>query len=186
MVRGQLVTRRLTVLLGLAVAVIISGCEGTKAPDRWEAADQATREGAPVSEAGTSANSQALPADKSGVLEGSEFNKFFPEVTSPWDIVFKQEKPGFAQASLQRDGTETAVLSISDTRNNAAAADKYKAATDKVDGYPYMPSGSLGSGILVANRFQVQVRSAPDKGLSESERKEWLKKVDLIGLEALR
>lgn len=178
---------RLAALAGLAFAAC--GCDArTNAPDRWDAADQATREDAPEAEPGepAPANTQALPADRSEVVAGGELNKFLPEVEAPWDVVFKQEKQGFAQASLNRDGTEAAVLSISDTANNPAAAEKYKAAAEKVDGYPSAASGSLGSGILVGDRFQVQIRSAAENGLSAEERTEWLKKFDLIGLEALR
>ena len=187
--RDRFVTSHLPALTGVMLALTAWGCEsGAEVPDRWEAADQATREDAPASKAGepAPANSQALPADRSEVVAGGELNKFFPDVESPWDLVFKQEKQGFAQASLRRDGTEAAVLSVSDTANNPAAAEKYRAATEKVDGYPSAASGALGSGILVGDRFQVQIRSAAENGLSAAERTDWLKKFDLIGLEALR
>lgn len=175
-------------VLAAALALLVcSGCEA-EPPSRWEAADRATNEDAPRPQTGEApaVNTQALPGDTSHVVAGGEFNKFFPQVESPWDIVFKQEKQGFAQASLQRDGTEVATLSISDTESNPAAAEKFRTATEKIDGYPSATSGSLGTAILVDDRFQVQVRSAPEKGLSADNRVEWLKKFDLTGLEALR
>jgi len=178
----------LTLLLRLAgLTVGPMGCR-QEPPSRWEAADQATREDAPAANDGEAApvNTQALPKAGAEIVPGSEFNRLFPAVESPWDIVFKQEKEGLAQASLQRDGNETATLSISDTENNPAAAEKYATATEKIDGYPMTPSGSLGTSILVDGRFQVQVRSAAEGGLSSEERAEWIRKFDLTGLEALR
>jgi hypothetical protein len=169
------------------VAVLATGCR-EEPPSRWEAADQATREDAPTARDGQPApvNSQALPKDGAEIVDGSEFNKLFPAVESPWDIVFKQEKEGFAQASLQREGTEVATLSVSDTANNPAAAGKFKASTEKLDGYPLASGGALGTSILVGDRFQVQIRSAAEGGLTADERADWLKKFDLTALEALR
>ncbi len=171
---------------------VLTGCDSATKPDRWQAADEATREGGVAQPqkdgAGdmVSGNSQSLPADRSEVVAGGDFNKYFPKVESPWDIIYKQEKQGFAQANLNRDGTEVAVLSINDTASNPAAAEKYRSATAKIDGYPSAANGSLGTGVLVDDRFQVLIRSAPEKGLSMAERQDWIRKFDLIGLEALR
>ncbi|MGC1276365.1 MAG: hypothetical protein WBC44_21900 [Planctomycetaceae bacterium] len=178
----------LLVLFGASLAVFaVAGCEA-EPPSRWESADQATREDAATPAEGEAApvNAQALPKDGADVVAGGEFNKLFPPVESPWDIVFKQEKQGMAQASLQRDETEVATLSISDTASNPAAAEKYKSSTEQIDGYPMAASGSLGTAILVDDRFQVQIRSAAEGGLSAEERAEWISKFDLTGLEALR
>ncbi|MCA8999838.1 MAG: hypothetical protein KDA80_22775 [Planctomycetaceae bacterium] len=117
-------------------------------------------------------------------VAGGEFNKFFPEQNAPYDIVFKQEKEGFALVSLQQDGEEIAQLSITDLRSNALAAEKFKSAMAHLDGYPLTNSGSKGTVLLVGNRYQVQVRSANDS-LDENQRKEWLKKFNLQGLEKL-
>src|SRR5262245_1890874 len=92
-------------------AVLLGGCYQAK-PDRWAEAQKAT-----------TANPHAVAANS---VAGNEFNRFFPQVEKPWDIVFKQEKTGFAQASLQKDGREVAVLSVSDTANNPEAAEKFK------------------------------------------------------------
>ena len=117
-------------------------------------------------------------------IGGGEFNKFFPEQGGEWDIVYKQEKEGFAAASLQTGGEEAALLTIADLAGNATTADKFRDATNTVGGYPMTKSGSKGTVVLVGGRFQVQVRSA-DGSLGADERTAWLKKFDLDGLAGL-
>lgn len=58
-------------------------------------------------------------------LPGSEFNRFFPAQRGNDDRVAKQEKQGFAQYSLRRDGAEIAQFSITDLRSNPQAAEKF-------------------------------------------------------------
>jgi hypothetical protein len=158
--------------LVLPVVCLIALCGGCqKAPDRWEQAHKET-----VGQKATAENSQP----------GSAFNKFFPKAESPYSLVFKQEKDGFVLASLLKDGKETASLSVTDTVNNLEAKEKFAGTTGKLGDYPLAPSGSQGSAVLLADRYQVQVRSAADGGLSEAERAEWLEKFDLKGLAALR
>lgn len=149
----------------LALALWIIGCH--KEPSRWEAAQQAT-EGRKTSVA-------------EGAVDGSVFNQFFPKQGGDFDIVFKQEKSGFAQASLQQGGKELAVFSIFDTVSNPEAQAKYSAVTDRIAGYPVVTDESKSLSALVGNRFQVQVRST-DPGFGESDRIEWLQKFDLTGI----
>lgn len=151
------------------VFALLAGCQ--KAPDRWEQAHKET-----VGQKATAENSQ----------HGSAFNKFFPKAEKPFSLVFKQEKDGFVLASLLKDGKETASLSVSDTVNNTEAKEKFASSTEKLGEYPLAASGSQGTAVLVADRYQVQARSATEGGLSEPERKEWLQKFDLPGLAALR
>jgi hypothetical protein len=54
-----------------------------------------------------------------------------------------------------------------------------------VAGYPAAAIGSQGTGILVAERFQVQVRST-DASFTESDRETWLGRFDLNRLSAHR
>lgn len=123
---------------------------------------------------------------KSGdVLPGSEFNKFFPQQEGEWDLVYKQEKQGFALASLRRDGEELALLSITDLRSNPEAAEKYVDSTGEIKGYPTAEIGSKGLGMLVGSRFQVQVRSESDD-FTARDRAEWIRRFDLEGLEGLK
>ena len=118
-------------------------------------------------------------------VDGGEFNRFFPDVEgTDDDIVFKQEKSGFAAASLQRDGDEVALLTINDLAGNAGSAEKFRKATESVDGFPVTNSGSKGTVALVGGRFQVQVRS-PDGTMDADERKRTLGRFDLAGLAKL-
>jgi hypothetical protein len=149
------------------VLLVAAGCE--KTPTRWDEVQQESR-GKPA----VSKESQA----------GSAFNRFFPKVEAPFDLVYKQEKTGFVEASLKRDGKEVAVLTISDTANNPEAAEKYKGSLEQLDEYPLAAVGSQGTGLLVSDRYQVQVRSM-DESFTEEDRREWLKRFDLVELSRL-
>jgi hypothetical protein len=119
--------------------------------------------------------------------EGKDFNKFFPKehAKAPWDFVFKQDKKDAAIADLKKDGKLVATLSITDTLSEPEARDKFKESTEKVAGYPAAEEGKHGSALLVNDRYQVKIRSAPEGGLSKEEREEWLAKFDLDGLSKL-
>ena len=43
---------------------------------------------------------------------GSSFNRYFPGNTEGYERIYSQEKKGFAQAKLTKDGREMAILSI--------------------------------------------------------------------------
>lgn len=121
-------------------------------------------------------------------VEGGALNKFFPPQEGDFDIVFKQEKTGFAQVSLQKkaDGTELATMSISDTINEPEAKDKFQGSTDYVqDQVPVAAQGTQGTAILVADRYQVSVRSV-DENFTEADRRAWLEKFDIAGLKELK
>jgi hypothetical protein len=148
--------------------LVAAACE--KAPTRWDEVQDVSRGKPAVSKA-----SQA----------GSAFNRFFPKVEAPFDLVYKQEKTGFVEASLKRDGKEVAVLTISDTANNPEAAEKYKESLEKLGEYPLAPVGGQGTGLLVADRYQVQVRSM-DESFAEEDRREWLEKFALAELSQLQ
>src|SRR5690242_20483855 len=65
------------------------------------------------------------------VKPGSAFNAFFPaDGTDGMSRVFTQEKAGFAEAKLKKDGKEVATLSISDTAGEADARAKFASAAD--------------------------------------------------------
>jgi len=117
-------------------------------------------------------------------LPGSEFNKFFPAQTGNDDRVAKQEKQGFAQYSLRRDGVEIAQFSITDLRSNPQAAEKFEQPDMTIEGYPAKKDGANGTTLLAGQRFQVKVRS-PGGQLNEADRIAWLKKFDLAGIAAL-
>lgn len=158
-----------TVSLPLLTLLLLASCR--REPSRWDQVQEATR------------GAQA-PAVAEESVEGGDLNRFFPKVESPFDIVFKQEKDGFAQASLQKDGQELAVLSISDTANNPEAKEKFATSDQRLDGHPMAAAGSKGTAVLVADRYQVQVRSM-DPSFGDAERIAWLQKFDLKSLSNL-
>jgi len=124
-------------------------------------------------------------ASEAEVLAGGEFNKFFPADADGLELVYTQEKEGFAQAALTQDGEEMATLSVSDTANTPDTRDKFEGSSDKIAGFPVASVGSLGTALLVANRFQIQVRSKSD-AFGEEERIAWLEAFDLNGLSGLK
>lgn len=149
----------------LLAALQLAGCE--KAPSRWEAAQKQTQ-------------GQQTSVAKDAT-SGGTFNQFFPKQGDGYDIVFKQEKSGFAQASLQQGGKELALFSIFDTNSNPEARTKYDGVTELVAGQPVVTEEAKSLSALVAKRYQVQVRSV-DPGFGESDRKAWLEKFDLTGI----
>jgi hypothetical protein len=156
-------------LLLLPPLALMVACGGNPADTRWTSAQQGSRN---------------KPAVAKEALPGSAFNKFFPKAESPWDLTYKQEKPGTAIASLKKDGKEVATLYVVDTISEPDVAQEYKESTQALAGCPLVAKGSKGTAVLVANRFQVQVRST-DNSFSEDDRKEWLKKFDLDGIAKL-
>jgi hypothetical protein len=163
-------TRRLVlVLLFLPLVALVVACGGNPAQTRWASAQQESRN---------------KPAVAKEALPGKEFNKFFPKAESPWDLTYKQEKQGTAIASLKKDGKEVATLAVFDTISDPDVAKEYKEATQALAGCPLVAKGAKGTAVLVANRFQVQVRSMDDS-FAEDDRKEWLKKFDLDGIAKL-
>jgi hypothetical protein len=103
-----------------------------------------------------------------------------------WDVVYTQEKQGQSQAELKKGGVAFAQLAIFDTVSDEKVAEDYKDAAEKLDGkYPMIAKGKMGTGVLVGDRFQVQVRTLPGNDFSEADRKAWLSKFDLAGLATL-
>lgn len=119
------------------------------------------------------------------VVEGGDLNSFFPKEQAGFSIVFTQEKDGFAQADLKKDGQAVATLAVSDVANNSSAVAKFAKSKDKLAGYPLTKSGGKGTVILVADKYQVQVRSI-SSDFTEAMRKEWIEKFNLSGLSKLK
>ena len=116
--------------------------------------------------------------------QGSEFNKFFPDAGNGYERVYTQEKKGFAEAKLKKNGTDVAMLSISDTTSLPTAAAKYDQATAKIQGYPAVQVGTTQTGVLVG-RYQVKVLSRTPS-FAASDREAWIQKFDLRGLSKLK
>ena len=159
----------------LIVAVLFAGSVacGKKEPTRWDNAQQKADE------------AKAADAPKPVVAEGGNLNKFFPQASGEFERVAAQEKDGFAEYRLKRNGKEVAMLAINDTRGNPSAAEKFKTSKEKVGGYPAMHLGATQSAVLVGDRYQVKVLSR-DPSFTKDDRLAWIQKFDLKGLEALR
>lgn len=163
--------RKLLLSLLLSTALLITSCAQT-APSRF---DQAQRES-------TAKNTSAVVKESES---GGSFNRYFPDATNGYQRVYTQEKKGFAEAKLKKDGKDVAVMAISDTLNNPSAASKFSSSTTKIAGYPAINQGSTATAVLVANRFQVKILSR-DPAFTESDRETWLSKFDLRGLSRLK
>lgn len=135
---------------------------------------------------------EEIAIDKAALKEaepvaGGELNKFFPNEAdlkdAGYDLVFKQEKDGFAMASITKDDAELANVSITDMRSNPDGTDKFLKSVDRVGSHPVVASGSKGTAVLVGGRFQVQVRER--ENFDRRNRAALLEQFDLDGLEAL-
>ncbi len=160
------------VFVVFAVSLLLLTSCATQAPSRFEQAQQES------SQRGSSAVVRESES-------GGSFNKFFPPSGGGYERVYTQEKKGFAEAKLKKDGKEMAVLAISDILNNPSAAKKFEKSTQKIKGYPAVSQGKTGTAVLVGDRFQVKVLSR-DPAFSESDRQTWLEKFDLKGLSKLK
>lgn len=119
--------------------------------------------------------------------QGGEFNKFFPKPQAGYQRVFTQEKKGFAEAKLKKDGKDLAVISINDTqaiKGSANPAAKFVNSSKTIAGYPAVSQGTTGTAILVGNRYQVKVQSR-NPLFTEGDREAWLQKFNLDGLTRL-
>jgi hypothetical protein len=163
--------RRAMVPLLLCTLLFVTGCAAKTSPYA-QAQKDSTRWGAP--------SAVAKKAE-----QGATFNKFFPNGVRGYEIVPAQEKKGFAEYKVNRDGKNVAVLSISDTTSVPAAAAKYQASTFKVGSYPAVDQGTTTTGILVNDRYQVKVASR-DPSFTKDDRLAWLQKFDLKGIAQLK
>lgn len=159
----------LTILL--CFTLVISGCQ-PKTPSQFAQAQQ------------ESTQRKAPPAVAKAATQGSEFNKFFPKAQAGYDRVYTQEKKGFAEAKLNKDGKNVAMLAVSDTKSLPSAAAKFQSATTKIAGFPSVDLGTTQTSVLVADRYQVKVISkTPD--FAKADRVSWIEKFDLKGLAKL-
>ena len=161
----------LAALLLSLVLLVSAGCDQADNSPYADAQRESTERG-------------AAPAVSADAEKGSAFNKFFPSSGQGYDVVFSQEKKGFAEAKLKQGGTDVAMLSISDTISSPAAAEKYKSSTEKLEGYPVLDIGNTQTGVLVSDRYQVKAISRASS-FTAQDRRDWLQKFDLRGLSNL-
>ncbi len=117
--------------------------------------------------------------------QGGEFNKFFPAAGDGYERVFTQEKKGFAEAKLKKDGKDLAMLAVSDTASTPTTAASYSNSTTKIAGYPAREIGNTQTAVLVNDRYQVKVLSR-DPSFTSSDRADWIEKFNLDGLATLK
>ena len=91
------------------------------------------------------------------VVNGTAFNRLFPEPGPGERLVFSQEKRGFSEAKLKQGQETRALLAISDTITVPEARDKFAASQERLQGWPLAEQGPQASALLVADRFQVKV-----------------------------
>jgi len=163
---------RILAALVLSLLLLTTAC-AQKAPSRFDQAQQ---------ESSQQKKGQAVAKD---ATQGSEFNKFFPAASDGYQRVFTQEKKGFAEAKLKKDGKDVAVMAISDTTSNPTAAKKFDKSTKQISGYPAVEVGKTQTAVLVDNRYQVKVLSR-DSSFTPSDREAWLKKFNLSGLASVK
>ena len=153
----------------LAAFLVLAACKKDEPKStRWEDAAAAASTPAPIASVGP-------------VAAGSQLNAAFPpDGVDGHKRVFTQEKDGFAEAKLQKDGKDVATLSISDTNGTPDAKAKFDAATEKLEGkYPLVTVGKNQSSVLVGSRWQVKVSSP---SLDAPARSALMSKFDLEGL----
>lgn len=157
-------SRLVLLSVGLLLATACS-----KEPTRW---DQAASSKAPAAAPGA-------PELKAG----SAFNAFFPaDGADGYKRVFTQEKVGYAECKLQKDGKDAATLSINDLAADEEGKKKFAGATDKVDASPLVTVGKNQSAVLVKDRYQAKVSS---QTLDADARKALFAKFNLAGLAGL-
>jgi len=121
---------------------------------------------------------------KQEVVNGTAFNRLFPTPAAGEEIVFSQEKRGFSEAKLKRDGVVEALLAISDTTTAPEARAKFAAASETIAGWPLVEQGPQASALLVSDRFQLKV-IGQGSGLDPQRRHDLLAGFDLPRIAAL-
>jgi hypothetical protein len=108
------------------------------------------------------------------------FNKAFPkDGQGGYARVFAPDKEGYAEAKLLKEGKEVAVISVADAERLAYARAKYGSATERVDDFPVLQSGTNQTSALVRERYVVKVVSST---LDHEARKAILATFDLKSL----
>lgn len=164
--------RRILAPIFLSLLLLVSACSNASLPSRYEQVQKETSQ------------RKAAPAVAKTAEQGSTFNRFFPGSFGSYQIVPAQEKKGFAEYKVNKDGKNVAVLSISDTTSVPAAAAKYQQSTFQIANYPAVEQGTMATGILVNDRYQVKVLSR-DPEFTKDDRTAWIQKFDLLGLAKL-
>ena len=165
-------TRRIKQLVPIILVFLLTLSACSSAPSKYDEVQKDTT------------GIKAPAAVEKAAEKGGTFNQFFPASEGEYKVVPSQEKKGFAEYKLKRNGETLAMLSINDTISLPAAAAKYENATANVAGFPSVVQGTTATGLLVNGRYQVKVLSR-DASFSAADRALWLEKFDLQGLAQL-
>lgn len=163
--------QKLLIPLCLSLILFLNAC--AEEPSRYDQVQEET----------TGRN--ATPAVSKEAEQGNTFNKFFPKSADGFRVIPAQEKKGFAEYKVDKDGKNVAMLAINDTISNPSAAEKFNASTTKIGGFPAVDQGANATAVLVNGRYQVKVLSR-DPSFTREDRVEWLEKFDLRGLARLQ
>ena len=164
-----------------------AACFSNESNSRWANAQRESTSGVPkpaLTPQTQQTASSSNPARSNKPLPGGSFNKFFPAASDGYTTVASQEKEGFAEYKLKKDGKEMAMLSVSDTAANPEAAQKFQGSNRTIGGYPAVEQGSAATAVLVDNRFQVKVLSRSPL-FTKNDRETWLQKFNLPGIAGL-
>jgi len=164
--------RRVLAALLISMLLFVTACQ-TQASSRFDEVQAISSQ---------QKSGQAVVKD---ATQGGSFNQFFPNASRGYERVYTQEKKGFAEAKLKKDGKDLALMAISDTRSLPTAAAKFKNATKQIAGYPALDIGNTQTAVLVADRYQVKVLSR-DASFTASDREALLKQFDYQGLTQLQ
>ncbi|WP_254943998.1 hypothetical protein [Cyanobium sp. AMD-g] len=121
----------------------------------------------------------------SQVVNGTAFNRLFPEPDDGDQLVFTQEKRGFSEARLKHGGQVKALLAISDVTTAPEARRKFETSQSRLQGWPLVEQGPQATALLVADRFQIKVIGQGD-GLAAEQRQDLIGRFNLRGLAALK
>jgi hypothetical protein len=173
----------------LPLALLAGACYSSESNSRWANAQrESTQSANPSASVLPTAPIQAAqnrPPHSNKPLAGGEFNKFFPAANEGgFTRVASQEKEGFAEYKLKKDGKDVAMLAITDTIANPEAAAKFQGSTRQINGYPAIEQGSTATAVLVDNRFQVKVLSR-SPSFTKEDREMWLQKFNFAGIAGL-
>lgn len=153
----------------MACVLAALGC--SKEPTRWDQAAAAAK---------SATETRAADVPKT---EGGSLNRMFPaDGEGGMKRVFTQEKQGFAEAKLEKDGAVVATLAIADVGADQAARAKFAGVTENLQTWPLVTVGKNQSALLVKDKYQVKVSSTT---LDPDGRKRILEKFDLAGLAKL-
>jgi len=173
----------------LPLVVFGAACYSNESNSRWANAQRESAQGANPAATTTAPaqtqNAPNRPPRSSKPLAGGEFNKFFPAANEGgYTRVASQEKEGFAEYKLKKDGKDVAMLAVSDTVTNPEAALKFQQSTRQINGYPAIEQGSTATAVLIDNRFQVKVLSR-SPSFTKEDREAWLQKFNFAGIAGL-